>query len=444
MRAFVVLCLLATPAVAEPPRGTFIPTGDRLPRVAAAPTSRIIFMHRCPLAGCPIVKGTDDDSRTNTSRIAQHDTTISGFRQSDDVWKRLLSCVRATYAPFDVMVTDVDPGPSVQHYENIVGGQPSELRDDIPNAGGVAPLSCTEVPNGMSFTFDRYGDDYLSLCWTAAQETGHAFGLDHEINQDDPMSYLAGMLPKRFQAAVSPCGEGQPRPCTCVGETTQSSYNKLLALFGPGVPTPPMLTVKDPTMGKTVQPHFVTRVNATDDVAVDHVEILVDGMFAGDSHDAPFTVVAMDGIAEGPHMLEVRAVDIQGTPASVMLPITMGPPCTAAAGCEGTDVCVTGVCLPGPDAAGGLGYECSANTECIDRVCTKESGESFGHCTEPCDPTAAGVCPSDFKCLDTGNGAGVCGPEAGGGCCDTGSSPRGPALLGLGVLVLVLRRRRAC
>ena len=125
-----------------------------------------------------------------------------------------------------------------------------------------------------------------------------------------------------------------------------------------------------------------------------------------------------------------------------MRDIIMGPPCTASAGCEGTDVCLAGVCIPGPDAPGGLGYECSAATECLSRNCLKDGG-SFGYCVEQCNPAIEGVCPSGFDCLDAGGGAGVCYPnDSGGGCCDTGGSGKGPAMLAAGLLAIVLRRRR--
>ena len=125
-----------------------------------------------------------------------------------------------------------------------------------------------------------------------------------------------------------------------------------------------------------------------------------------------------------------------------MLDIVMGPPCTASTGCEGTDVCLAGVCVAGPDAAGGLGYECQANTECISRNCLKLDGGSVGQCVEQCNPAVPGVCPADFECLDAGGGAGVCWHNESGGCCSTGGSPKGAILLAAGVLALVLRRRR--
>ncbi|MDQ3339556.1 MAG: Ig-like domain-containing protein [Myxococcota bacterium] len=441
MRALLILALLSTPALAERPRPTFIDVGmkQRGPVMVPA-SSRIVYLHRCPPAGCPIIKGQNDDSRQNISQIAGGNTVIGAFTQSDDTWKKMLSCVRATFAPFDVMITDVDPGPQTSHYEHIVGGRPGELRPDIGGAGGVAPATCTEIPNAMSFTFDVYGDDFETLCWTASQEVAHAFGLEHVLNARDPLTYLSGFLPKRFQAADAQCGEGIPRTCMCTGNT-QNSYMHMLAMFGPGTPTPPTLMVKSPTNNKKLQPGFITRVDASDDSGLDHVEILIDGTKIADSYEAPYTIIAPDVVEAGPHTLEVRAVDIQGTPTSVMLDVTMGPPCTASAGCDGVDVCVAGVCVPGPDAAGGLGYECSASTECISRSCVKDGG-SFGHCTEACNPAVEGVCPSGFDCIDAGGGAGVCWPGASGGCCDAGGSGKGAALLGFGVLALVLRRRR--
>ena len=244
MRALLIVALLSTPALAERPRPTYIDVGMQ-PRepVSVPASSRIVYLHRCPPAGCPVSKGANDDSRQNISQIAAGSTVIGAFTQSDDTWKKMLSCVRATFAPFDVMITDVDPGAQVPHYEHVVGGKPSELRPDINNAGGVAPATCTEIPNAMSFTFDVYGDDFETLCWTASQEVAHAFGLEHEMNARDPLTYLEGFLPKRFQAADAQCGEGVPRTCMCTG-STQNTYEHLLAMFGPGTPTPPMLAVK--------------------------------------------------------------------------------------------------------------------------------------------------------------------------------------------------------
>jgi hypothetical protein len=441
MRALLITLLLASPAFAEKPRPVMIPVAPLVPQPLAAPTSRIVYMHRCGVAGCAINAGTPDNSRTNTSQIASQNTTIGAFTQSDDVWKKMVLCVKATFAPFNIEITEQDPGPSVEHYEHVVGGKPTQLDPTLTNAGGVASFRCGGIDNAMNFTFDVYGADADTLCWTAAQEIAHGFGLEHELNARDPLTYLAGYLPKRFQAAPTACGEGTPRTCACTGGM-QSTYTHILDMFGAGTATPPTVAIKSPTANKTVQPRFVTRVDVMDDSGIDHVELIIDGSKVPGSETStePYTIVAPDTIEQGPHQLEVRAYDVAGTPASAMIDITMGPPCTASSGCTGSDVCVAGVCIPGPDAAGGLGYDCSANSECISRTCLKDQGQSYGHCVEQCDPAIEGVCPSGFECLAD---AAVCWPnDSGGGCCDAGTSPGGPLLLGFGILVIVLRRRR--
>ena len=444
MRSLAIVCALVGLAHAERPRTLKIDVGPHrtearaLPPLPYDPTSRVIYMRRCPLAGCPVHFAPDDDSRFDASSIAEGTRTIGAFRQSDDVWNALMQCMRATYAPFNIGVTDVDPG-SQPHFEHVVGGFPSDLRSDIQGAGGVAPFSCAEIPNAMSYTFDVYGPDPLELCWTAAQETAHAFGLEHEVNSSDPMTYLTGPLPKRFQAADVSCGEFSARACDC-GNASQNSYMHIVGMFGPGAPTPPTVAITAPTSNKEVQPHFVTRVAATDDVAIDRVELYIDGTKATESKVAPYKLVAPD-VPEGPHAVEVRAFDVQGTPASAFVDVVVGPPCTASKGCTDDDVCVDGVCLPGPDVAGGLGQPCQAATECISNQCVtdSESGDKF--CVEPCS-LSDGSCPHDFACIQNSASGGVCWPDEG-GCLCSGGSPTTALLFAGGVLVVVLRRRRA-
>ncbi|HSN26891.1 MAG TPA: Ig-like domain-containing protein [Kofleriaceae bacterium] len=427
------MLLLLAPAFAA---GTLIRIPPP-PKLAQAPSSNIIYLKRC-IGGCPVHYGMIDDSRTQTSSIASGDVTIGPFTQSDQVWADLVQCVKNTYAPYNVVVTDVDPG-SVPHFENIVGGAPGDLRGDIPNAGGVAPFTCDEIPNAISYTFDVYGPDPLTLCWTASQETAHAFGLEHELLQQDPMTYLGAELPKRFRDVDAGCGEYTPRACKCPRQT-QNSYRMIVGLFGPGAPSPPTVMFTSPTDGKNVQPGFAIDVAATDDVRVDHVELYIDGTLAGSTTTEPFTFTTPD-LALGPHMLEARAIDVQGTPASATIAVTAVPPCTQTKGCEGTDVCVQGVCVPGPKQPGGLGAICQIDEECLSMTCG-DGGEPLKHCVEACDLATKGTCPLGFDCVPAGSG-GVCWPAPSGGCCDSGgSAPRGALTLAGALLVLVLRRRR--
>jgi hypothetical protein len=434
---------VASAQTAPRPQPVIVDVPVGIPPTKGAPASRLIYMNRCPAGvGCVIRPGVDD-SRTNTSSIPSSQVTITGFKQTDAVWAKVMTCMRATYAPFNIGVTDVDPGPGVPHYENIVGGKATELDSELAGAGGVAPFTCGEIPNAVSFTFDVYGADSDALCWTAAQETAHAFGLEHEYNAADPMTYLnGGPSMKRFQATNSPCGTFSEVTCRCTGAATQNSYQFIIDMFGPGAPTAPTVSIKSPTGDNKVQPKFVVRIAATDDVGIDRIELWIDGVNTGVvAKVPPYQVSAPESIGQGPHSVEVRAFDVQGTPAMASVEVDVGPPCTASKGCSGDDVCVMGVCLPGPDAPGGLGSFCNANTECLSNVCIGEEGGEKA-CVEPCELDLKGACPEDFSCIPGGATGGVCWETGGGGCCQTGSGPMGPALFALGVLGFLVRPRR--
>ena len=441
MRTFVVASiLLAATAASARPRPVLIDVPrHRVDPPQAVVSSRLIYMHRCPLNGCVIRPG-NENSIADTSTIAEETVTIGRFKQSDEIWEALMQCMRDTYAPFNVGVTDVDPG-NVPHYENIVGGRPTELRGDLAGAGGVAPFTCQEIPNAISFTFDVYGPDVDALCWTAAQETAHAFGLEHEYNAADPMTYLnGGPSRKKFQAADSPCGEFQPSTCRCGGGQTQNSYQHIFDMFGPGVPTAPTVAIAAPTSGKKVQPKFITRVQAMDDVGIDRVELWIDGVNTGVVAKAqPYNLVAPDTLAPGPHTVEVKAFDVQDTPATATIEVDLGPPCTASKGCSGVDVCVMGVCVPGPEQPGGLGSYCNVDRECLSGKCIADATSGTRACVEACD-LSDGSCPDDFACIAAPTG-GVCWVDES-GCCSTSRHPASSFFLGAGVLVLALRRRR--
>ncbi len=408
--------------------------------VAAAPASRTLFVHRCPEGiGCPINRGSEDNSTTNTSSISSFSTTtIGAFTRGDQVWSSVMDCVRETYRPYNITVTDVDP-LNAPHYEVMVGGKNTDLRNDSPNAGGIAPFTCNEIPNAISFVFDVWGNNGDLICSVVAQESAHAFGLEHEMLSDDPMTYLSGPDRKRFRAEEAPCGEYAERQCDC-GGTKQNSYEMLVGLFGPGAPVPPTVMIKSPSTNKIVQPGFLTKIDATDDVKVVKVELIIDGAVVATALAPPFKITAPETIAEGPHTLEAKATNIQGVEAtSAAVLVELGPPCTAAAGCAESDVCVQGVCVAGPEQPGGLGNSCQASTECLSEQCVQSTEGGF--CVETCD-LSPGSCPSGFDCVPGGN-AGVCFPQPEGGCCDSRSNPTGAALFALGFGVLWFRRRRA-
>lgn len=455
-RALVVVALTAGSAHAESKQAELqaprpwtgyirTPGAARSTGPASATSSKIAFIKRC-IGGCDVHFDPVDDSRTGASSIAAQGgtRTIGEFTQPMHVWTDMMACVRATFAPFDITVTDVKPSDgTTPHFLNIVGGKPTDLHPNYTNAGGVAPFDCGEIPNAITYTFDVYGPDPLSLCWTVSQEIAHAFGLEHEFLQKDPLTYLSGDLPKRFRDVDAPCGELEEwQRCEC-GGFTQNTYRHIVGMFGPGAPTPPELTIEYPKEGKQTQPGFTAVVEAIDDVRVDKVELYIDGALVssamtplGDS----FELTTMD-VGAGPHTLEVKAIDVQGVAGTATLEFTQGPPCTPDSVCTGDDVCVSGVCVPGPETPGGLGAVCTKDTECLSHRCV-DGGEEFKHCVDDCDVGNSASCPDEFACVEAG-ATGVCWPSPSGGCCDAGGGPQGPILLTMGLGVLLLRRRRA-
>lgn len=113
--------------------------------------------------------------------------------------------------------------------------------------------------------------------------------------------------------------------------------------------------------------------------------------------------------------------------------------------CDGDGDCTNGICFDGrciatPFGPGGLGSTCAAADECDSRVCA--AGPDGQRCTQSCTAGAPNACPEGFDCLRSSGPAGACWPSDGGGCCDASGRGAPTMLLGLGLVALVLRRRR--
>jgi hypothetical protein len=119
------------------------------------------------------------------------------------------------------------------------------------------------------------------------------------------------------------------------------------------------------------------------------------------------------------------------------------PACETIDDCFAGETCVERGCVAGPGTEGGLGETCAGDGDCASGLCLAE-GEEL-HCVEGCT-LDADTCPEDFECRDF-EGDGVCWPSGGGGggggCASTdGGNPAG-ILVGLGVALVLRRRRRA-
>ncbi|HLU66592.1 MAG TPA: Ig-like domain-containing protein [Kofleriaceae bacterium] len=428
----------APDAAAERPRGGYVVADPDLVDLAEplSHQSNIIYLNRC-VGDCAITYG-NEDSRTNRSSIGSG--IIQEFAHGDAAWDEVVRCVAEIYEPFGVVITDQDPG-NVPHFEAIVAGRPSNIGEG-PNVGGIAPFSCGIINNAITFSFANIYDRPRDICETVAQETAHAFGLDHEYLCEDPMTYLVGCGDKFFRDVDAPCGEYNARSCRC-GGNTQNSYRLLLGHFDAGQPTPPTVEFVRPRPGALVQPGFAIEINAEDNIGVDSVAVWIGDRLIADSSLRPFVFDAPDDLPAGPLSIRAVATDSRGDTSEEVIEVVLGAPCTEGS-CAAGEVCLGGSCVAGPGAPGGLGATCEDGGDCDSGLCGSDGSNRY--CSAPC---AGGQCPSGFDCIAAGEQA-VCWPaeEEEGGCRASrgGRDLAGGAGLAIFALLcsaLLLRRRAA-
>ncbi len=403
-------------------------------------SSKIIFLNRCA-DGCAIKSG-GNDSRTNQSYIGRPGT-ISAWGKGDEQWEQLVDCVKAMYDPYDMVITDVDPGPNVEHFEAIVAGRAGDIGIS-QGVGGVAPFACGVINNAITFSFANepfYANGIDGICETVAQETAHAFGLEHAYLCSDPMTYLSPCGSKWFQDENASCGEFDPTNCQC-SSSNQNSHRRLSDHFGEGGNPGPKLTFVRPTPSTNVEGNFVIQVSGDEYYyGVQDVEVLVNGEVVGTSSSPPYIFNAPSGLS-GITTIEVRGTDIRGYEGSVTAEVNVGSACKPG-DCTDGRVCYNSFCIAGANESGGFGSSCSTDDECSSEICAKDA-DGVGSCTELCELNE-GQCPSGLGCTEAGL-SNVCWPgvkEDTGGCgCNSGNSGSGFAGLFFILLALTVQRRR--
>jgi MYXO-CTERM domain-containing protein len=261
-----------------------------------------------------------NDSRVNTTSLIDEPRILPIYNGSDSDWSEVMSCVGDQFQGFRVQVTDKDPGLT-PHFEAVVSGEPSDL-DQADHIGGLSPfrLDCGVIDNSVVFIFaDIFGDQNSRLCEIIAQEVAHSFGLDHQMNCDDPMSYLGGCGEKRFRNANAQCGEYEERECAC-GQQTQNSRVILADYLGDVLA--PELQIASPADGTTVNPSFYVDVRAEDNVQITRVELYVDGKPTGVLTSAPYVFDFNGQLDEGQHVIETRVYDSENT-ATTSIEVTV-------------------------------------------------------------------------------------------------------------------------
>ena len=442
---------VSTSAAATPLRGSYqwVPpeymVDPNSGPVAAAGAPMIIYMNR---EGGTYTPGYNNSS-TNSSTIVRGTSVISPWQVSDEAWEQVMSCVTYQFSPFNVIVTDEDPG-AVAHVESVVAGYPQDI--GMQGAAGVSPFTCSVLDRSIVFTFaELFGGNYRMVCEVVAQEVAHSFGLDHEYLCSDPMTYLSGCGLKEFQDVDAPCGEYSQRQCSC-GGSTQNSVKVMLDRLGPADPVPPTLVVDHPVAGEEVDAGFEVQATASDDKTDPTVEVFIDGQLEETLVAAPYAAATRADLPSGVHFLTVRASDGRNKTEHTVQVLVRGSDmpesCNKNEDCPSGFDCGGGACTAESTSYddGGLGAWCFQDEQCDSEMCAFAS--DAGRCVAFCDSETEGTCPEGFGCIPASNDSSICWPEPdssgdSSGCSAT--SGRHAPVSGLVVLALAalgLRRRR--
>lgn len=431
---------------------------------------KYLYINRCR-GGCIITKG-GDDARTHSTNAPDDPVgtkyTLSEYQHGDDSWNALMTCLREVYSPYDIIVTDEAPPAGMPYNEGIAAGTEREL--NVSGMLGYAYLNddCSPRAYAISFTFANEipGTAINTICRVVAQETAHSFGLRHSFEYgdgrsacNDPMSYRTDCGGQRFfRNEPARCGEYEATSCGGCGGL-QNTHARLTTILGAATPLtpPPTVTPLGPADGAQVGPMEIVSVRASSKRGVARVELWVNGYKWAEtkgggwgSNGQPETTYSIalppdlpDGVLD--IVMKVKD-DIDLTTETPQITVTKGAPCTSADTCATGQLCEQGRCYWEPPV-GEVGDECTYKQFCKNELCVAiDSGEQ--RCSQDCVQGIADSCPEGFTCLENGNfGGGVCwpgSPSEGGncGCSSSGELPVSGTLFGLGVLGLIVRRRR--
>ncbi len=256
----------------------------------------------------------NDDSRTNASSIVNSNVSVPAWNTSAANWAATMTCFKAMFSRWDVVITDVNPG-NVPHIEAVFGGTPQQV--GMPSGvGGVSPFTqnCGIIENSVVFTFTSVlPQDAQTMCEVMAQEVAHSYGLDHELLASDPMTYLNYNGNRTFQDQLVSCGENSARNCGIGGSTCRVKQNSVALLterLGLADAIAPTMGITSPHDGDTVAPGFIVTATATDNVAVKSATLSIDGTVVTTTPGAgPYTFPTDASLPLGTHTLEVEATD---------------------------------------------------------------------------------------------------------------------------------------
>ena len=339
--------------VTEPGAGGPTLARQELPAAATSTTSnglarsRTIYLNR---TGATLTPG-QNNSQANTSTVVSRTYQVPGWNANALQWAETVACMKEIWAPFDVTITDIDPG-TTPHIEAIFARSPADvgITDEI---GGISPFTsnCSVIEQSIVFAFtDNLGSRTRTICEVMSQEVAHSYGLDHELLASDPMTYLSYSGNRTFQSTDASCGESTARPCGISGSSCRATQNSV-ALLRERVGDAnrdnqaPLVAITSPADSATVAAGFSISATASDNVAVRSVAFYLDGDLAATRTAAPYTLTTDPELAAGSHTIVVEATDADGNVTTQQLdvviaapaaPATTGDSPATAAGCTAT------------------------------------------------------------------------------------------------------------
>lgn len=470
LRLWLALALLAGVAAADG-RRVIVNTPPESLTVQAATPARVLYLNRCT-GGCTVVAdGTNDAVNQHTSilpggryvlgeYVASNGMTGSG---ADAEWAQLVQCMKEVYSPYALTIVDQQPAAGTVYNEAIIAGRPSDV-GEAADILGIAPLAnnCSAEQNVISFSFaNQHPAAYhvLNVCWTAAQESAHAYGLDHEYQFtdgssacSDPMTYRTDCGGEKFfRNKLAKCGEDKVRTCKC--SSTQNSHAMLLGIFGEATPItpPPDVSLTDPAAGAMIANGATIHATASSQRGVSHVEFYFNGSRWGDDPGVKFggfgqpasdyTYTLPDNFPDGITDIEVIAYDDLGYGGEIpVVTVTKGAPCTDASQCLNDQKCDSGKCVF-EKPQGALGATCTYDQFCESWTCLDTSAGQ--RCSQRCDLALPSSCPSNFDCIGEGQDT-YCWPKSSAGCCSVSGQGEPWAHVGLAFFAaaFVMRRRK--
>ena len=471
LRLCLALVLLESIAGADG-RHVIVATPPETLTAQAATPAKVLYLNRCTGSCTVVADGTNDAVGQHTSILAGGHYVIGEYvatngmtgSGADAEWAQLVQCMKEVYSPYAITIVDQQPAAGTVYNEAIIAGRPSDV-GEASDILGIAPLAnnCSAEQNVISFSFaNAHPAAYhvLNVCWTAAQESAHAYGLDHEFQFtddssacSDPMTYRTDCGGEKFfRNKLAKCGEDKVRNCKC--SSTQNSHAMLLGIFGAGtvITPPPDVSLTFPAAGATtISAGDTIHATASSQRGVSHVEFYFNGSRWGDDAGVKFggfgqpasdyAYTLPDNFPDGITDIEVIAYDDLGYGGEIpVVTVTKGAACTDDSQCLKDQKCDSGKCVFGKPE-GALGAACTYDQFCESWTCLDTSAGQ--RCSQRCDLALPSSCPSNFDCIGEGQDT-YCWPKASGGCCSVSGQGEPWAHVGLAFFAaaFVMRRRK--